>query len=150
MSKIVLLAVPGVLMSLVGLVGDRFIRFGIIFILLPGVVALIIAGYKGGLRNPWRSVEIMLVSNLAYWISALLWAIRSRFAPPVEGGVSAFAGVVAFWAFAFLLLFVVELPVLANGLRDPSKRVVSLGEGALFLLQMAITYRAVLVRLGGV
>ena len=141
MMGILLMALPGLLKT-----GTRFWFIGCMTV---GTVLLIIATVKRGVTKPRTALQLLIISNLSFWLAIALLPVRNRLfgAPPI--GVHPFDGPLALWSLVFIVLVIYEVAIFLRGLLVKGDRLMAIVGLAAVVVQGAITLRSIYMWIQG-
>ena len=129
-------------------VENRGFGFGLIGV---GLAFMVAASWINGAFRPVTALAIVVVTNLAFWMSFGLWRMRPQLVGATAGtGIDPFSLVVSVWLIVFVGCAIYEGAVLIRGLGDGAQRQVSAMGLAGFVLQIPITIRVIYGMVQGV
>lgn len=129
-------------------VENRAYGFGLIG---AGLAFMIAASWMNGAFRPVTGLAIVIVTNLAFWMSYGLWRMRPQLIGQPSGtGIDSFSLAVSAWLLVFLGCAVYECIVLLRGIGDGAHRQVSAMGLAGVVLQIPLTLRFIYGMIQGV
>ena len=127
---------------------NRAYSFGLIG---AGMACIVATSWISGAFRPLTALAIVVVTNLAFWMSFGLWRMRPQLiGPTAETGIDPFGLVVSVWLVVFAGCVIYECTVLIRGLGDGAQRQVSAMGLTGVVLQIPITIRVIYGMVQGV
>jgi len=145
-----LYVIGAVLMALPGLFTTS-VRFYSMAFIASGYLLFVVATVKLEFMNPGTALLLLVVSNLSFWSSYVLWLVRPKLTGLVpETGIDPFAGPLSLWLILLLTFLVYEVAVFATGVAANRQRVLSVIGLAAVVAQVLITLRTIYIQVNGV
>ena len=140
---VVLLALPGLIN-----VDNRFYYFGLLGL---GWMTVVIALRQSGPLRPGTAIALLVVTNMAFWLSYGLWKLRPRIVGPVQTeGTDTFGIAVSVWLIAIIVCALYEGIVLVRGFSGTIQRHLSVVGLVGVVLQFPATGRLIYSMIRGV
>jgi hypothetical protein len=138
-----LLALPGLIS-----VDNRFYYFGVLGL---GWISIVFALRQSGPTLPGTAIVLLLVTNLAFWLSYGLWKLRPHIVGPVQAeGTDPFGIAVAVWLIAIIICALYEIIILVRGISGTTQRYLSVVGLAGVVLQFPTTLRLIYSLIRGI
>ena len=129
-------------------VESRLYSFGLLGV---GWLMIMVGLWRHGPSRPSTAVTLLLVTNIAFWVSFGLWRLRPQLIGPLEQpGLDPFSLAVSVWLLAFLASACYEAFILIRGLSQTAERQISYVGLAGVALQVPLTIRVIYSMIQGV
>lgn len=149
-STIILYGIGALLMALPGLftTGRRSVY---LLCMISGLLLIAAAG-KRGFAQPKTALVLLVVSNISFWLSVVLWLSRDKLfgMPTRESGVDPFVGPLLLWLAVLILFVIYESVVFATGIIVNRSRTVAVIGLAAVAVQVLLTGRSIYLMIQGV
>ena len=148
--RAVLYVIAAVLMALPGLFTTG-VRFYSMAFIASGYLLFVVATVKLEFTNPRTALILLLVSNLSFWTSYVLWLVRPKLTGlEPETGIDPFAGPLSLWLIALFTFLLYEAAVFVAAVAVNRQRVLSAIGLTAVAAQVLITLRTIYVQVNGV